>query len=59
MVYLYSTIQWLLSSLGELPYEVLLPVVDIPVEAFMTWCSWFAILCSDHISHLEGVTPLV
>ena len=57
MVYLYSTIQWLLSSLGELPYEGLLPVVEIPVESFTVRRSIRAVPQDNHMSHLQGITP--
>ena len=33
-------------------------MVEIPVEAFTVWCAMRAVPRDDHVSHLEGVTPL-
>ena len=55
---LYSMARWLFAFIGDLPDECLPTMEEIPVEAFAVRCNMHAAPRDDHMSHLEGVTPL-
>ena len=54
---MYSTSPSLSACMGELPAEVLPPVVDIPHEAFSVRCSIFAVPLVEHVMHFWGISP--
>ena len=59
MVGLYYMTRRLFACQGHLTNEVLPPVVELPVEAFVMRRYVQAVTRADHVSHLEGVTTHV
>ena len=53
-----STQQRIFACLGKLPSEGHPPVVEIPHKAFAAWCYVSNVPQVDHITHLEGISPL-
>ena len=59
MVGLYYMTRRLFACQGHLTNEVLPPVVELPVEAFVMRRYVQAVTRADHVSHLEGVATRV
>ena len=57
LVDLYSMDQRIFAFWIELPLKGIPPVVELPVDAFSVRRSVHAVPRSDHISHMEGVSP--
>ena len=55
---LYSMARRLFACIGYLNGEGIPPVVEIQLESFAVWRAVRAVHQADHMSHLDGFTPL-